>query len=236
MPRITPVRTKDQVEEQYYGVFDAIAESRGEVRGPFSLLMHSPELAGRAAHLGAYIRFEGALDNATMETAIISAAREFNCGYEWGAHVAMARQAGVPETTIAAIRDRRNGDLPDDVRLVVDFAQRLVREKGRIDETTLKAIETESLKGFQGELDPLPSQDEEPPPPVALGALFRPPWLMRIIVGSVTLMVINAVVHGFVIWMPTFFILQGMSMVAAFQFALVMSLGAPIGEIGRAHV
>ena len=104
MPRITPVRTKDQVEEQYYGVFDAIAESRGEVRGPFSLLMHSPELAGRAAHLGAYIRFEGALDNATMETAIISAAREFNCGYEWGAHVAMARQAGVPETTIAAIR------------------------------------------------------------------------------------------------------------------------------------
>ena len=142
MPRITPVRTKDQVEEQYYGVFDAIAESRGEVRGPFSLLMHSPELAGRAAHLGAYIRFEGALDNATMETAIISAAREFNCGYEWGAHVAMARQAGVPETTIAAIRDRRNGDLPDDVRLVVDFAQRLVREKGRIDETTLKAMET----------------------------------------------------------------------------------------------
>ena len=108
---------------------------------------------------------------------------------------------------------------------------RWLESVGRLDEaeTTLKAIETESLKGFQGELDPLPSQDEEPPPPVALGALFRPPWLMRIIVGSVTLMVINAVVHGFVIWMPTFFILQGMSMVAAFQFALVMSLGAPIG-------
>ena len=29
-----------------------------------------------------------------------------------------------------------------DVRQVVDFAQRLVREKGRIDETTLKAMET----------------------------------------------------------------------------------------------
>ena len=58
---------------------------------------------------------------------------------------------------------------------------------------------------------------------------LRRPFLGRIVVGSIVLMVINAVVHGFVIWLPTFFILQGMSMVSAFHFALVMSLGAPLG-------
>ena len=90
-------------------------------------------------------------------------------------------------------------------------------------------LEAECRNALGGELPPVPERPPGPPPPNNLSALFRRPFLSRIIVGSVVLMVINAVVHGFVIWLPTFFILQGMGLVEAFRYALVMSLGAPIG-------
>src|SRR6266498_4057115 len=44
VPRITPITRRDQVPEEHRSIFDAVAEGRGSVRGPFSILMHSPEL------------------------------------------------------------------------------------------------------------------------------------------------------------------------------------------------
>ena len=96
-------------------------------------------------------------------------------------------------------------------------------------EAILQEIEAECQKEIQSELPPVAERPVGPPPSNKLSALFRPPYLGRIIVGSIVLIIINAVVHGFIIWLPTFFILQGMSMVDAFRFALVMSLGAPLG-------
>jgi MFS transporter, putative metabolite:H+ symporter len=42
--------------------------------------------------------------------------------------------------------------------------------------------------------------------------------------------VINTLLYGFVTWLPTFFVHQGFSIARSFGFALVMSLGAPIGS------
>jgi len=92
-------------------------------------------------------------------------------------------------------------------------------------EAQLAQVEAEA----QTELEPLPPSDPGMAPSRALSTLFRRPLLRRVIVGSITLILINAVVHGFVTWLPTFFIRQGMSMVSAFHFALIMSFGAPIG-------
>ena len=36
---------------------DAIADSRGSVRGPYGVLLHSPDLAARVAHTGTYVRY-----------------------------------------------------------------------------------------------------------------------------------------------------------------------------------
>ena len=41
MPRVTPITTKDQVAPEHRPVFDAVAEGRGSVRGPFSIMMYS---------------------------------------------------------------------------------------------------------------------------------------------------------------------------------------------------
>jgi len=96
-------------------------------------------------------------------------------------------------------------------------------------EAILADVEEECRRGLQAELPPVAERPAGPAPSNHISALLKAPYLGRIVVGSTVLVIINAVVHGFVIWLPTFFILQGMTMVDAFRFALVMSLGAPIG-------
>ena len=63
-----------------------------------------------------------------------------------------------------------------------------------------------------------------------LASLFTGAMLQRMIVGCVTLVVINTLLYGFITWLPTFFVHQGFSIAKSFGYALVMSLGAPIGS------
>jgi putative MFS transporter len=69
--------------------------------------------------------------------------------------------------------------------------------------------------------------------PVALGRaadLLRAPLLARLIVGCVSLMVVNTLIYGFVTWLPTIFIGQGQSLGSSTAFALLMAVGGPIGS------
>lgn len=63
-----------------------------------------------------------------------------------------------------------------------------------------------------------------------LSSLFSPAILPRMILGSVSLIVINSLLYGFVTWLPTFFVQQGLSIARSFNYSLVMALGAPIGS------
>jgi putative MFS transporter len=63
-----------------------------------------------------------------------------------------------------------------------------------------------------------------------LSSLLSPAILPRMIVGAVTLIVINTLLYGFVTWLPTFFVQQGLSIAKSFGYSLVMALGAPIGS------
>ena len=53
MARLSYITSKDQVPAKDHAVFDSIVASRGAVQGPFTMFLHSPEIAGRVAHLGA---------------------------------------------------------------------------------------------------------------------------------------------------------------------------------------
>ena len=85
MLRVPRITERSQVADEHGEIFDSITSSRGRVSGPFSVLLNSPETAGRAAHLGAYLRFDSTLPDDQRELAIITAAREFDCDYEWSA-------------------------------------------------------------------------------------------------------------------------------------------------------
>ena len=139
MARLTSITNKSQVAAKDHAIVDGIVQSRGALQGPFTMFLHSPELAGRLAHLGAYVRFEGSLDMRVRVLAAMTVARELEAVYVWGAQTGGARRLGVPETTITAIRENHSRGIPPEDAQIVEFTRQLMR-KHRIDDATAKAL------------------------------------------------------------------------------------------------
>ncbi|ELY97080.1 3-hydroxyacyl-CoA dehydrogenase [Natrialba asiatica DSM 12278] len=64
---------EDGLEEIHEDAFRCIEESRGGVRGPFRVLLRSPEMAGRMGELGAYHRYESQLDGTDRQLVELTA-------------------------------------------------------------------------------------------------------------------------------------------------------------------
>lgn len=141
MARLPSITSKEQVAARDHATFDSIVASRGAVQGPFTMFLHSPEVAGRVAHLGAYVRFEGALDLRVRVLAAMTVAREFEAMYVWGAQTGGARRQGVPEATITAIRENHVRGLPPQDAQIVEFTRALLRQH-RVDDATFKAMQS----------------------------------------------------------------------------------------------
>ncbi len=135
MARLPELSERDELPEEARAAYDSVAGSRGSVRGPFAMLLHSPEVAERAAHLGAYLRFGSQLPDAERELAIITTARVFDCDYEWAAHARIAREVGVEEEVIDIVGNREpTAGLSDDYANVVRFARELLVDHRASDE------------------------------------------------------------------------------------------------------
>ena len=90
-------------------------------------------------------------------------------------------------------------------------------------EALLQRIEADAPKPLA------PIAGSAPPPSRALATLFAPPLASRMVLGCIALIVINTLIYGFVVWLPSFFVKQGLSIATSLNFTLVMSLGAPVG-------
>src|SRR5262245_27896368 len=108
MARI-PLITREQIAEHEKPAFDAFMASRANRPnvGPYTLLLHMPEMARRLEALRTYIRDEASLPPRLQELVMISVAGEMHCAFIWYAHAAAARQAGVRGDVVDAIRERR---------------------------------------------------------------------------------------------------------------------------------
>jgi 4-carboxymuconolactone decarboxylase len=140
MARLPPITGKDQVPEKDHAIVDAIAQSRGAIQGPFTIFLHCPELAGRLAHLGAFVRFEGSLDMRVRVLAAMTVARELDAVYVWGAQTGGARRLGVPEATITAIRENHSRGIPPEDAEIVEFTRQLLR-KHRVDGASANSLQ-----------------------------------------------------------------------------------------------
>jgi len=140
MPRLAPVTGKSDVPAEHHRVVDAVVEVFGGVRGPFSMLLHSPQLAERVLGLVKFFRDESVVEGRLRSVAILAAVREREAAYVWAAQVGAARRAGVREEIIDLLRAK--GDpaaLPAEEREIVTYTRQLMRTN-RVDQAAFDAL------------------------------------------------------------------------------------------------
>ncbi len=140
MARIATIDKKEDLAPEHRPIYDAIAQSRGVVGGPWLALLHSPELAQRTAHLGSYVRFESSLDHKLVEFTALVAARELECKHEWAAHIVNGQKAGIPMETIRAVYQRKGTEsFSSEDAQIVSFVREILHSH-RVSEATFQVL------------------------------------------------------------------------------------------------
>ena len=88
--------------------FGQMAEGRphedGFIGGPFDGWCLNPTIGRRIWQLGGVIRSRPSIDRRYIELAILVTGQLWQAQFEWWAHEPMAREAGLPEAVIQAIK------------------------------------------------------------------------------------------------------------------------------------
>jgi 4-carboxymuconolactone decarboxylase len=141
MPRVAPITGKSDVPAEHHAVVDAVVKVFGQVRGPFSMLLHSPKLAERMLGLVTFFRDESIVEPKLRSVGILTAVREREAAYVWAAQVAAARRNGVSEEVIDLIRAKGDqGTLPAEEQEIVAYTRQLVRTN-RVEQAVFDALE-----------------------------------------------------------------------------------------------
>jgi 4-carboxymuconolactone decarboxylase len=148
MPAI-PAERMSEAQKQAAAEF---AEGRGyAVRGPFAVMLRSPEVMLRAKAMGDYVRFKTTLPARLNELAILVTARQWAQNYEWHAHRPLAEKAGLDPAIAQAIADgRRPTGMSAKEEIVYDFSSELHTNKCVSDATYARALQA---FGEQGVID-----------------------------------------------------------------------------------
>ena len=146
-------RPRAEMTEKQQVFYDQIVEgvspvADGHIGGPFDAWCLNPSIGRRAWQLGGAIRFRPSIDRRYIELAILVTAEIWKAQFEWFAHEPMAREAGLPENVIAAIKA---GEQPDFDDVGDETAWRLCttlqRDKRVDDETYAAAVEVHGETG-----------------------------------------------------------------------------------------
>jgi 4-carboxymuconolactone decarboxylase len=119
---------------------------------PFAALLNSPDAASRVAMLGDQLRYVSpTISPDVREIITLTTARVLKCQYVWTHHCDSAKEAGVRDEVVEAIREggppRR---LLPKKSVFLQFTRELLEDK-RVRDTTYGAVE--HLLGQQGIVD-----------------------------------------------------------------------------------
>jgi 4-carboxymuconolactone decarboxylase len=128
MPRYTPVTAKTEMPAEHQHVFDQVMDVFGRIRGPFSMLLHSPNLTERLLPMVPFAREGTVIDPKLRLIAILTAVREREANYVWAAQVDVARRIGLREPVIDLLRAKADPrELPPAERDIVLYTRQLMR-------------------------------------------------------------------------------------------------------------
>lgn len=129
---------------------EAMRTERGRLDGLYETLFLYPELADQVRAFGELMRFRGVLPGDLREAVILLVANETRSAYEWSKHEPPAREAGLPQLAIEALRAGRYDDsaltnLQRDVLVVAGAALRVESLPAAAQERVVDALGVEGL-------------------------------------------------------------------------------------------
>ncbi|HMH53466.1 MAG TPA: hypothetical protein VK548_24745 [Candidatus Acidoferrum sp.] len=140
MPRVAPIAGKTDVPAQYHPIVDEVLKVFGNVRGPFSMLLHSPKLAEKMLAIGNFYRDESVVAGKDRSLAILVGVRERQGAYVWSAQVNAAKRAGVRDEAIDVIRKKGDASkLTAEEREIITYAEQLFK-KNKVEQAAFDAL------------------------------------------------------------------------------------------------
>ena len=110
-----------------------LADADGRLEGPFNAFLLQPRLGSALQALGASVRYDTGLDDRCREIAILVVAAHWRSDFEWHAHEAVGRAAGLGDAELAALREGRHAELAGHESVVARTAAALVT-RGDLDD------------------------------------------------------------------------------------------------------
>jgi 4-carboxymuconolactone decarboxylase len=138
-----PNATREGLSAEQLQIWDRIFEGRTGGGGPYSMLMHSPEMAQHFAATEDYFRNNSLLPDADREIIILTAAREVSARYAWTRHEIRAHKVGIKPEVIEALRNHEDvGKFTGRERLLVEFTRTLMQQH-ELPDALFKSMESE---------------------------------------------------------------------------------------------
>ncbi len=149
--RLTPLGP-DRLNDEQRALYERVAggprrkmgisltDDEGALLGPFNAYLHTPELGARLESAGVALREVVSLSPRLREIAILMTAKHHRSQFEWYAHASIARDEGLSEQAIEAIKQGRDPGFADPTEAAVHaFAAELL-EKRRVSDATFDAL------------------------------------------------------------------------------------------------
>jgi 4-carboxymuconolactone decarboxylase len=149
IPKLPP----SALDDEQRSLYDAIAGGRraqgrqqfrlvdeeGRLEGPFNAFLLQPRLGSALQALGSSVRYDTELDDRCREIAILVVAACWQSDFEWYAHEAVGRAAGLGDTELAAVRDGRHAVLTGREAVVARTAAALLK-RGDLDDAEYREV------------------------------------------------------------------------------------------------
>ena len=132
-----PQLTMEQLNPEQRAMAEEIMKfSRVGIGGPYNILLRSPVLLRRMLDLWHYLRWNTSLPLHLNEFAILIVGRRWRSQIEWYAHVPIALKAGLSQSIIDQLKQKKRPEgMKDDEAIVYDFCTELAANHAVSDET-----------------------------------------------------------------------------------------------------
>lgn len=139
-PRVALLSGHDDVAPEHQHFLDRVVRTRGCISGLFQVLLHTPDVAERVSHIGAFLLYESVVPRPTKALTALIAARELDCNYVWDACVGPARAAKVDSKLLDALENGKPlTGLSRAEQALFDFCHQILRGNHHVSEANYRA-------------------------------------------------------------------------------------------------